>query len=169
MVFIALSTHQTSKRNIPENAKGGVQNVLFPQGGAHRTANSSLKEAQSSRNSRPRGSPKMMFCTPEKARRNAAPSVFPQTSPQQTHEEMLRDCRKKLISELRGMVTSVGTVALRASGVIYHAPHNTTYPKGTPPELFFGIAISQLELVRIDFKELPDTLCICVSCMTLPA
>ena len=31
----------------PENAKGGVQNVLFPQGGAYRIANSSLREAQS--------------------------------------------------------------------------------------------------------------------------
>ena len=40
-------------------------------------------------------------------------------------------------------------------------------PFVTPP--FAAAQVSRLELFRINFKKLPDTLCICVSCMTLPA
>ena len=45
---------------------------------------------------------------------------------------------------------------------------NITYPKKITP-VIFEITVARLELFQINFKKLPDTLCICVSCMTLPA
>ena len=45
---------------------------------------------------------------------------------------------------------------------------NNTYPQKFYPN-YFEITVARCELFRINFKKLPDTHCICVSCMTLPA
>ena len=53
---------------------------------------------------------------------------------------------------------------------LYHAPQKHYLPeKKTSTRIIFEITVARFELFRINFKELPDTLCICVSCMTLPA
>ena len=45
---------------------------------------------------------------------------------------------------------------------------NITYPKNST-RIIFEIAVTRFELFRINFRKLPDALCIYVSCETLPA
>ena len=44
---------------------------------------------------------------------------------------------------------------------------NITYPKKIFSN-YFPITVSRFRFLRINFRKLPDTYCICVSCVTLP-
>ena len=44
---------------------------------------------------------------------------------------------------------------------------NITYPKKLFSN-YFPITVSRFRFLRINFRKLPDTYCICVSCVTLP-
>ena len=44
---------------------------------------------------------------------------------------------------------------------------NITYPKKSFSN-YFPITVSRFRFLRINFRKLPDTYCICVSCVTLP-
>ena len=44
---------------------------------------------------------------------------------------------------------------------------NITYPKKIFSN-YFPITVSRFRSLRINFRKLPDTYCICVSCVTLP-
>ena len=44
---------------------------------------------------------------------------------------------------------------------------NVTYPKKIFSN-YFPITVSRFQFLRINFRKLPDTYCICVSCVTLP-
>ena len=44
---------------------------------------------------------------------------------------------------------------------------NITYPKNIFSN-YFPITVSRFRFLRINFRKLPDTYCICVSCVTLP-
>ena len=51
----------------------------------------------------------------------------------------------------------------------YHAPQKYYLPEKILPDLFLKLLLPDLSFFRINFEKLPGTLCICVSCMTLPA
>ena len=52
-------------------------------------------------------------------------------------------------------------------GTVVDCHKNIAYPKKKNSN-YFPITVSRFPFVRINFRKLPDTYCICVSCVTLP-
>ena len=78
----------------------------------------------------------------------------------------IRHYRYRFFPEFQ-LISITDTAVELKTFFLYHAPRKHYLPEKIFSN-YFPITVSRFRFLRINFRKLPDTYCICVSCVTLP-